>query len=530
MKSLSQSQLKRLTAVHGWSGTVLGLLLYAVIATGTVVVFASEIAAWSVGGPRAATALSAPLDGKVRPLAEKVSKGYQEEVGVWVDQRGNLRVFPHGHARNPATGDMDDIGTMFHVDATTGEIVARQDGFVWDDESGWEDSALRRFLVDLHVQLYVPEPWGLILTGMLGLLVMGAGVTGFLMHRHLIRDLFVPVRPGERLVTARDRHILAASWALPFAFLLGFTGSYFSFADSVGFPILSHVAFGGDEKAMEETLYEPPVTPDPRGVPMANLDAMLARSVEHTGSEVSYIGIARYGRADSRVSVWHYPPEGSLNYVHNAFNGTDGTFLGTRPLIGNDPSAASVLSGLMGRLHFGDFAGVMSKAVWLGLGTAMCFVILTGLRLWVRRRQDNRLWRGFGRSVTVVSYGLPTAILGCAYAFFLSLPAGDPFWWTPAGFVLTAVVCIVSGFLVADEAWLAAAFRLVLGIGCLALPVLRMAVGGPGWAEAIATGRGAVLSVDSMLLVGGALLLFLSTRSREQEAAMRSSRIPGPAE
>ena len=36
MPDLSQGQLKRLTAIHGWSAVILGLLLYAVIATGAV--------------------------------------------------------------------------------------------------------------------------------------------------------------------------------------------------------------------------------------------------------------------------------------------------------------------------------------------------------------------------------------------------------------------------------------------------------------------------------------------------------------
>ena len=40
---------KTLVAVHGWAGAVLGLLLYAVIVTGTAAVFANEIKAWSGG-------------------------------------------------------------------------------------------------------------------------------------------------------------------------------------------------------------------------------------------------------------------------------------------------------------------------------------------------------------------------------------------------------------------------------------------------------------------------------------------------
>lgn len=44
MIALEQAKTKTLVAVHGWSGISLGLLLYAVILTGMVAVFAEEIA------------------------------------------------------------------------------------------------------------------------------------------------------------------------------------------------------------------------------------------------------------------------------------------------------------------------------------------------------------------------------------------------------------------------------------------------------------------------------------------------------
>jgi uncharacterized iron-regulated membrane protein len=47
--SLSAGETKRLVAVHGWAGALLGLLLYAVIVTGTAAVFSNEIKAWSGG-------------------------------------------------------------------------------------------------------------------------------------------------------------------------------------------------------------------------------------------------------------------------------------------------------------------------------------------------------------------------------------------------------------------------------------------------------------------------------------------------
>ena len=120
MLDLSQAQLKRLTAVHGWSAVVLGLLLYAVIATGAVAVFAGR---------------DRPLVGRQRPRARRRSRArstapsaasparsipaYLHDVGFWSGDGRDLVVAFHDHALNPESGVEDDFGTLFRVDGRT---------------------------------------------------------------------------------------------------------------------------------------------------------------------------------------------------------------------------------------------------------------------------------------------------------------------------------------------------------------------------------------------------------------------------
>jgi len=335
---LSPAQLKRLTMVHGWSAVVLGLLLYAVIATGAVAVFSAEIGRWSAGTSRAAAALEGPVDRTVRRLAGEVDPAFLHDVGFWSGEGRDLVVAFHDHALNPESGVEEDFGTVFRVDGRSGAVHERHDGFIWEEASNYEESALRSFLVELHVQLYMPSPWGLIVTGILGLTMMAAVVSGVLMHRHLIRDLFVAERPGRRLVSARDRHVLAASWGIPFAFVLAFTGSFFSFASSVGLPLVALTAFGGDQERMLETLYEPPVPENASPAPLASLDYIIADSVARAGSPATYVSIANYGRADARVHVWHDPRAGGLQYVTNVYDGPSRAFLGRNAQLGAAPS------------------------------------------------------------------------------------------------------------------------------------------------------------------------------------------------
>jgi uncharacterized iron-regulated membrane protein len=512
--ALGQIELKRVTAIHGWSAVALGLLLYVVVATGAVAVFAEEIGRWSAGGVRNAAPLTQPIDATVRRLARQVDPEHREDVSIWGGEGRDLVLFFHTHAVNPESGELEDKGTMFRADAVTGKAIDRHDGFVWDEPAAWEDSALRRFLVDLHVQLYLPSPWGLILTGILGLMMMAAVVSGVLMHRHVIRDLFVAERHGGRLVGARDRHALASSWSIPFAFLLAFTGSFYSFAGTVGFPIVASVAFGGDEEAMSETMFEPPVPENATPSTLGNLNAMVSDSVARAGSEATFVEIAHFGRADARVTVWHDPGDGGMLYPVNRYDGRTGIWLGAPDPLGTAPSVGGTLYGLMAPLHFGHFAGLLSKVVWGALGVAMCVVILSGFRLWVRRREADPRWRRFGQAVQIVGYGLPIGMLVSGFAYFLSRPALDPFLWTPLGFVLGAAGAIALGVVVPEERRYGTLAQRLLATLCLLLPVLRLASGGMDWATALLHGQTDIVTVDLLLLVAGASLWWFAWPTR----------------
>jgi hypothetical protein len=106
-----------------------------------------------------------PIDAGIRSAASEIDPAYLDDVGIWAGDARDIYAFFHTHAGNPETGAPDDLGTILRLDATSGEVLERNDGFIWGHPSDLDESALRRFLIDLHVQLYMPSPWGLIVTG-----------------------------------------------------------------------------------------------------------------------------------------------------------------------------------------------------------------------------------------------------------------------------------------------------------------------------------------------------------------------------
>lgn len=503
MIALSQKRTKRLVAIHGWSGTVLGLLLYVVLLTGAVAVFALQIGSWSASGVKSQEPLAQPIDGTLRALAAQVPAEYHDDINVFSNSAGHIVAFLHTHTKD-ADGEIADKGVLFELHPETHEILAQREGFAEDVFGADHWGALDDFLVALHVNLHLPDPWGLYATGVLGLLMLASAISGILIHRHLIQDLFVAPRFSSLLLNARDRHNLAGSWGLPFAIVLAFTGAFLSFALSLGLPTVSTVAFGGDQVAMIERLVGAPEAEDPTPARLANIDAMLAASAEAAGSAPVSFSVQHWGRADARVLVFHQPAEGDLTVAQQVFEGASGAHLGSKPPLGTEPSVGSALFQLMIPLHFGTFAGMLSRTVWFALGLAMCYVTLTGLQLWLQRRSDEPLWRRLARAVPIFGYGLPIAIAGSGIGFFLSLPAGSTLFWTPTGFLIAAALAILVGLAVRRDRALSQLYRLMLGVSLIALPLLRMAMGGAGWEALAASDNTAIAIFDILLLLAGA--------------------------
>ncbi|MFS0774029.1 PepSY-associated TM helix domain-containing protein [Sphingomonas sp. 1P08PE] len=517
-----------MVAVHGWSGILLGLLLYAVVLTGTAAVFAHEIGAWSAGHVAARSSFAQPLDAVVRDLAARTPKQYREAVNLFEVGDGGLGVFFHRHETD-ANGVPTESGIYYRLD-NAGRMTGTARGNVEDVFGPANDDALSHFLVDTHVRLHVPNPWGLLLTGVVGLAMLVAAISGLLIHRHLFTDIFTLRRRGNPVLVQRDAHSVAGTWSLPFAFVLAFTGSFFSFYGTIGVPVVAMAAFGGDVAALTQAVYGNPGKPDARPAAISNLDRIVADATRRGGSAPTFVAIENFGRADAGVTTYHDPRASDVEPVTLLYEGASARFLRAKATIGTRPSAGGTLVGIMGPLHFGSFAGLLSKAVWFGLGFAMCYVTYTGMRLWViRRRTEAGGLRSLERAITVVGIGLPFALVAAAAAFLIALPLGVAIYWTTAGFLIASAVAIVASIIVPTNDVLANVLTAATGATMIALPPLRLvAAGGPHWGEAWVAHQPMIVAIDVGLFVAGAWLIIRcasrSMPSSRHPAAIRTAR------
>jgi len=523
MIRLSQERAKVLLAIHGWSGVLLGLLLYAVILTGVIAVFADEIGDWSSPlEQETAAAFPVGLDAKLRELAATVDPKYHEDLSLFPRAGGRIQAFFHHHVTPEGESQPEDFGVEFKLHPRTLEVLDRREGFGEDIGAFNVSNALADFLVELHVSLHIPDPWGLLVTGMLGLAMMVAAMTGLLVHRHLIKEMFTIRKFREAMLVRRDAHVIAATWNLPFAFILAFTGSFFSFAGSVGIPAMAMVAFGGDQVKLIETVVGTPPPENEAAAPIGNVDAMFADARQRAKVEPAFASISHFGRADAQVTVFTRPADGEL-FSHNyVYDGPTAAFVREKPGLGLVPSVGGAAADLMGPLHFGNFAGLLSKAVWFALGFASCYVALTGLLLWTARRAESPAWRRMERAVTWVGFGLPLSLALVPWGYFIGRNSGAMALEMPmaTAFLATALGTGLLTVAVDNPERLRRLLLAGTGSALIVLPVLRLIAGGPGWISAVSAHLSTVPALDIALLSGGVLCLRAAWRgTRAVQAA-----------
>ena len=377
-------------------------------------------------------------------------------------------------------------------------------------------NALADFLVHLHISLHLPDPYGFFLTGVLGLAMLVAAVTGFVIHRHLLRELFTLRKYRKGLLVRRDTHVIAATWNLPFAFILAFTGSYFSFTSSVGFPALAMVAFGGDQVAMSETLNGSVAPEDTAPATPADFDRILADATTRAGAP-NFIIVDHYARADARVTIFTAAQEGALYGRSLVYDGSSGALILEKPFLGTQPSIGSKLSSLMAPLHFGNFAGIFSKGVWFALGFASAYVTLSGMLLWTTRRAAIPAWQRMARAVTCLGFGLPLALALTAWGYFVGRALGLAALEPPmvVAFFIATIAAVIATVRLPDTAQLRQWLLATLGVALLVAPALRLIAGGPGWAAALSADLQTVLSMDIAFVIGGAFCIWTAVPSRD---------------
>ncbi|MFT3821811.1 MAG: PepSY-associated TM helix domain-containing protein [Rubrivivax sp.] len=451
--------------LHTWFGLVMGFVLMATFFFGALSVFDREIDCWAIPASRFAPQPMPSFDRVLRPVFESMQPS-AERIG---------------QMRDRVSGPMPrhfDIPTRWgayttHRDPLLGLFAGFElpnakepEAVIWasrtiDPRTG---ASLREDPLRISSQFFYPLHYSLTLhwnnlgcwvVGFAALVMLAALVSGVVMHRRILREMFTfrPAKATRRSVL--DLHNLTGVAALPFHFFFAFTGLVI-FAGTY-FPI-AHTQLQPLHELHEKLAAEETGLPrDRAGVagPIASVDAMVTEArrrwaARDMAGEVGFLALQHVGDANGYVSIYRAGTD------RIALTGEGVHFkASTGEVLSEDPPRTVVdrLNTFLTGLHLQHFRHWLLRWLYALGGLLGCTCIATGFIFFVEKRKRRHAEAG-GHGSRVVDALAVTTVTGMviAAAAMLAvnrlLPAdltakGD---WEKAAFWSAWLVALVHAF------------------------------------------------------------------------------------
>ncbi len=483
--------------LHGWTGLVLGHILFIMCLAGTLSVLKPEIGRWM--RPES-VATAAPSDAIVAATTW-LSRNSKGSAGWYLTAPD---------ARSPvveANYDSDGSYLRQALDPVTGAPVAR-------DTLGGE------FYYRLHFELEMPYPWGRLLASLAAFAMLVALVTGIIAHKRIFKDFFT-FRPAKGQRSWLDGHNALGVLAMPFHLMICFTGLLTLASLNMPWAILA--GYGDQAVAFYEDLTPGAVTRPASGIeaPLAPIAPMLEQARQQFGgAPVGRVYVFNPGDQAAVVTVYA-SDAGQIGYMAReaSFDGATGKLIKVwaedRPAI----RSYQIIYGL----HMARFAPEVTRWLYVLGGAMLTLAIATGLILWVVKRRERAPLAMGNRLLERLNSGAIMAVsIGCV-AFLLAnrlLPldsAGRAEAEVTAALWTAGAVLLAGLILPPARAW-------PLLLALLALSCAGAALIGP-----MATTDPAILGGNLLLLGLSLLFLLLALRQLKPRAARAERRAPRKA-
>ncbi|HWK42320.1 MAG TPA: PepSY-associated TM helix domain-containing protein [Croceibacterium sp.] len=465
---------------HSSLGLAFAAAIYLICLTGSVAVFTTEFQRWEYAG--------APVLETASPQAA------QNSLNAAVARVGEVE---HAYIRMPAP-DMPYLSVSAETpDGTKLWLADGEGALTTEGQSPWTE-----FITRLHINLHLPQTWGVFLVGMAGVALLSSLISGVLAHPRIFRDAFHLRLGGSKRLQEADLHNRIGIWALPFHIIVSLTGALLGLTTLI-VGVLGMALFQGDVSKVYDLFIPAEPVDDPRPAPVIDLLPMFAhiKSVSPEG-RVGLVMLEHPAEMGGAAMFNVQSDSGRLADTDTYAFGRDGKAYYTK--LASDNNLGEDILASLSRLHFGWFGGGLVKIAYALLGLGMTYLAASGVTIWLARRRDKRnASPGWEKVWAAVIWGQPAALALAALAAALS--------GAIAVQVLIAIWGAVTVAALIAARWLSphllAHWLLLVAGGALALTatahlVLR------GWSDPVA------LAVDAVFaLLGGGLIWWAARRN-----------------
>jgi len=508
---------------HTVSGLVISVALYVIFFAGSISFFRDDIIAWERNQPiKAQTQMNADFDQILDTLATRYG-----------DIRGRTINIRQPHQERNVAVTIEPSQDTSATESAKRSVYTYLDTKTYEEGTYYSTYTLGEFIYRLHFFAQIPYPYGYLLSGFVAFFFLFAIVTGLIVHWKKIVSNFYLFRPWAKLKTVwTDAHTALGFIGLPFQFIFSVTGAVLIIGTTIMLGPASSLIYNNDRDLMYRELLDQPLPPAFANHPV-DFDQSLNELVKKAQSSwndavLSRLCIQNYGDESMKILVEARPQSrGALLGLGRA------TFDKTGVLI--DQTGEESINYIVGvdqmmrRLHFGDFGGYGLKIIYFVFGIITCFVILSGVLLWVEAR-DKRSTVPWKRNANQWVASIFVAISLSMYpsiALLFSMvrlvhDAGD---LAPHVFIysmfFTSWLILSIGFAVCRNNYLTSKYCLLLGsILGFAIPVVNGMVTGNWMWYTYNVQQLQIFVVDAFWFVTSliSLLVFLRLKTR----------LPGP--
>ena len=387
-------------AGHSSLGLAFAALIYLVCFSGSIAVFANEFHRWEDPAAARLTAITpAAAETALRDAVAKVPKA--EHVYL-----------------SPPTADLPRLGV--YIDPEKGEdlqFTADADGrLVKEAATPWTE-----FMTRLHINLHLPQTWGIFVVGLTGVALLSSLISGLLAHPRVFRDAFHFRWGGSKRLQEADLHNRIGVWALPFHVAISLTGALLGLTTII-VGVLALAVFKGDTEKAYALFLGPHPKDDPRAAPLPNVRAAL-ETLEKTvpGWKPNFIGFEHPGEMGAGILIVAVRPD-TLSRGDNFTFDREGRL--TNQASFDTSTLGEKIINVLGAIHFGWFAGALVKWVYCLLGLGLTAVTSSGVAIWLaRRRAKGRPAPRWERIWIATVWGQPVGFAVAALgAVTLNLP------------------------------------------------------------------------------------------------------------
>lgn len=375
--------------LHTWSGLFFGWLLFAVFLTGTLAFFQFEITRWMQPELSQPAHSSTAVAQAQKYLTKHAPHSPRWSISVPTSRESITTLFWR---------PTDTSGRRFQratLDGTGNEVTVR------DTRGG---NFLYRFHFDLH---YMPVFWARWLVGIAAMFMLVAIVTGVVIHKKIFKDFFT-FKLGSSMRSWLDAHTLSSVLALPFHFMITYTGlvtlmlMYFVWAIN-----LSH----GDRNQFFNSVNAGVSPPQAAGIsaPIVDLQAIFDDARQRVnGAEFSFISVINPGDKNGVIELTEAPTRSLISsYQKLVYSTATGELLSNAPVT----SVAEQTRRTMINLHAGRFSDWPLRWLYFISGLVGTVMVATGLVLWFKKRAKQHQHAGH-KLVQALNFG---AIMGLPF-------------------------------------------------------------------------------------------------------------------